>query len=73
MAFPRLKTILTLKFFLQRFYSRDAVLARVLDMARYLCVCVCVCLSLSVSVTSQCSIKKDERIELRGFWHGRFL
>ena len=43
MAFPRLKrTILTLKFFLQRFYSRDAVLARVLDMARYLCVCVSV-------------------------------
>jgi len=38
------------------FYPPDAMLARVLAMALYPCLCL--------SVTSQCSIKRDERINM---------
>jgi len=46
---------------LRRFYPRDAMLARVLAMAP------CPCQSVSVC-HSQCSIKRDERINLISAW-----
>jgi len=50
------------KLFQSDFYPHDATLAWVLAMA--LCPTVSVCGRLSVSVKSQCSIKKDARIDL---------
>jgi len=51
---------------LEGFHPRDAMLARVLAMAR--CHSVCLSVRLCLSVTSRCSIKKNERINLFLTW-----